>query len=216
MTANPMLGVFLHWLGGLSSASFYLGYRGVKLWAWETYWLAGGVFSWILMPWLLALTLTNDLFAVSPSATAMPSDRPRYRVHGGLRHTAAADLPRRIRQTSARHPLRYGDPVRRGNLLNRYCVRRRRGNLEGTRVVRRAKARGHQRVQPEARSAGGHLLRDHERLLRIRTGGRRSHQANHAAARDAGLVARPSRTGRGSGWRFHHELHLVHDPEHPQ
>src|ERR1039458_7152647 len=42
MTANPMLGVFLHWLGGLSSASFYLGYRGVKLWAWETYWLAGG------------------------------------------------------------------------------------------------------------------------------------------------------------------------------
>src|ERR1017187_5400511 len=64
MTANPMLGVFLHWLGGLSSASFYLGYRGVKLWAWETYWLAGGVFSWIIMPWLLALTMTNDLFAV--------------------------------------------------------------------------------------------------------------------------------------------------------
>ncbi|MGC9944927.1 MAG: L-rhamnose/proton symporter RhaT [Bryobacteraceae bacterium] len=64
MTANPMLGVFLHWLGGLSSASFYLGYRGVKHWAWETYWLAGGVFSWIVMPWLLALTMTNDLFAV--------------------------------------------------------------------------------------------------------------------------------------------------------
>jgi L-rhamnose-H+ transport protein len=64
MTANPMLGVFLHWLGGLSSASFYLGYRGVKQWAWETYWLAGGVFSWIIMPWLLALTMTRDLFAV--------------------------------------------------------------------------------------------------------------------------------------------------------
>ncbi len=64
MTANPMLGVFLHWLGGLSSASFYLGFRGVKQWAWETYWLAGGIFSWIIMPWLLALTMTNDLFAV--------------------------------------------------------------------------------------------------------------------------------------------------------
>ncbi len=64
MNANPMLGVFLHWLGGLSSASFYLGYRGVKLWAWETYWLAGGVFSWIIVPWILALTMTNDLFAV--------------------------------------------------------------------------------------------------------------------------------------------------------
>jgi len=64
MTANPLLGVFLHWLGGLSSASFYLGYRGVKKWAWETYWLAGGVFSWIIVPWLLALTMTRDLFAV--------------------------------------------------------------------------------------------------------------------------------------------------------
>jgi len=64
MNANPMLGVLLHWLGGLSSASFYLGYRGVKGWAWETYWLAGGVFSWIVMPWLLALTMTHDLFAV--------------------------------------------------------------------------------------------------------------------------------------------------------
>jgi L-rhamnose-H+ transport protein len=72
MIANPMLGVFLHWLGGLSSASFYLGYRGVKHWAWETYWLAGGVFSWIVMPWLLALTMTHDLFAVlreTPAST---------------------------------------------------------------------------------------------------------------------------------------------------
>ena len=64
MTPNPLLGVFLHWLGGLSSASFYLPYRGVKRWAWETYWLAGGIFSWIVMPWLLALTMTHDLFAV--------------------------------------------------------------------------------------------------------------------------------------------------------
>ncbi|HUO28614.1 MAG TPA: L-rhamnose/proton symporter RhaT [Bryobacteraceae bacterium] len=64
MTANPVLGVFLHWMGGLASASFYLGFRGVKSWAWETYWLAGGVFSWIIAPWVLALTMTNDLFAV--------------------------------------------------------------------------------------------------------------------------------------------------------
>jgi L-rhamnose-H+ transport protein len=36
----------------------------VKSWAWETYWLAGGMFSWIIVPWLLALTMTRDLFAV--------------------------------------------------------------------------------------------------------------------------------------------------------
>jgi L-rhamnose-H+ transport protein len=59
-----MLGVFLHWLGGLASASFYVPYRGVKVWAWETYWLVGGVFSWIVAPWLLALVITTDLSGV--------------------------------------------------------------------------------------------------------------------------------------------------------
>ncbi|HLY18155.1 MAG TPA: L-rhamnose/proton symporter RhaT [Bryobacteraceae bacterium] len=61
MSPNPILGVFFHWLGGLASASFYLGFRGVKGWAWETYWLAGGMFSWIFAPWILALTMTSDL-----------------------------------------------------------------------------------------------------------------------------------------------------------
>src|SRR5271167_1111942 len=61
---NPALGVFFHWLGGLASASFYVPYRGVKNWAWETYWLAGGFFSWILAPWILALWMTSDLIHV--------------------------------------------------------------------------------------------------------------------------------------------------------
>jgi L-rhamnose-H+ transport protein len=64
MNPNPALGVFFHWLGGLASASFYVPYRGVKNWAWETYWLVGGFFSWIIAPWLLALTMTRDLSQV--------------------------------------------------------------------------------------------------------------------------------------------------------
>ncbi len=64
MTPNPALGVFFHWLGGLASASFYVPYRNVKRWSWETYWLAGGVFSWIIAPWLIALFRTNDLISV--------------------------------------------------------------------------------------------------------------------------------------------------------
>lgn len=64
MNPNPALGVFFHWLGGLASGSFYVPYKGVKLWAWETYWLAGGFFSWIIAPWILASFLTKDLFAV--------------------------------------------------------------------------------------------------------------------------------------------------------
>src|SRR5437773_2158332 len=68
MTPNPALGVFLHWLGGLASGSFYVPYRGVKKWAWETYWLAGGVVSWIIAPWVLGLLMTRDLPAVLSEA----------------------------------------------------------------------------------------------------------------------------------------------------
>jgi len=64
MNPNPALGVLFHWLGGLASGSFYVPYKGVKYWAWETYWLAGGFFSWIIAPWILALLLTKDLLTV--------------------------------------------------------------------------------------------------------------------------------------------------------
>jgi L-rhamnose-H+ transport protein len=66
--ANPLLGVFLHWLGGLASASFYVPFRRVKIWAWETYWLVGGFFSWIIVPWILALWMTRDLIHVLQEA----------------------------------------------------------------------------------------------------------------------------------------------------
>jgi L-rhamnose-H+ transport protein len=65
---NPLLGVFFHWLGGLASASFYVSYRGVRRWSWETYWLVGGFFSWIIAPWLLGLLMTRDLFQVLSEA----------------------------------------------------------------------------------------------------------------------------------------------------
>jgi L-rhamnose-H+ transport protein len=65
---NPLLGVFFHWLGGLASGSFYVPYRRVKIWAWETYWLVGGVFSWIIAPWLLAAWMTSDLLRVLQEA----------------------------------------------------------------------------------------------------------------------------------------------------
>jgi L-rhamnose-H+ transport protein len=57
---NPVLGVFFHWLGGLASGSFYVPYKAVRKWAWEVYWLVGGFFSWIIVPWLLAVLLTNN------------------------------------------------------------------------------------------------------------------------------------------------------------
>jgi len=64
MPPNPLIGVCFHWLGGLASGSFYVPYRRVRNWAWETYWLVGGFFSWIIAPWAVGLALTNDLVGV--------------------------------------------------------------------------------------------------------------------------------------------------------
>jgi L-rhamnose-H+ transport protein len=66
--SNPLLGVLFHWLGGLASASFYVPYRGVRGWSWEIFWLIGGVFSWIIAPWLFAELRTHDLLAVLAAA----------------------------------------------------------------------------------------------------------------------------------------------------
>jgi len=61
VSANPLLGVLLCWLGGVASASFYVPFRKVRGWSWETFWLVGGVMSWIVAPWLFAGLLTHDL-----------------------------------------------------------------------------------------------------------------------------------------------------------
>ncbi|NIJ35873.1 L-rhamnose-H+ transport protein [Sphingopyxis panaciterrae] len=64
MDANPLLGVFFHWLGGLSSASFYVPYKRIRGWSWEIFWITGGIFSWLIAPWLLASIQTHDLIGV--------------------------------------------------------------------------------------------------------------------------------------------------------
>lgn len=68
MAANPALGVVFHWLGGFASASFYVPYKRIRLWSWEVFWLAGGLFSWLLAPWLFASLRTQDLLGVLAAA----------------------------------------------------------------------------------------------------------------------------------------------------
>lgn len=72
MQPDPLLGVLLHAVGGLASASFYLPYQRVRGWQWESYWLAGGFFAWILAPWTLAMIIapeTPAILAATPAKT---------------------------------------------------------------------------------------------------------------------------------------------------
>lgn len=57
-----ILGVIFHFIGGFASGSFYIPYKKVKGWAWETYWIVGGLFSWLIVP-PLAAWLTIPGFA---------------------------------------------------------------------------------------------------------------------------------------------------------
>lgn len=59
---QAILGVFFHFVGGFASGSFYLPYKKVKGWAWESYWIVGGLFSWLIVP-PLAAYLTVPGFA---------------------------------------------------------------------------------------------------------------------------------------------------------
>jgi L-rhamnose-H+ transport protein len=61
---NPVVGIFYHALGGFAAGSFYIPYSRIKNWAWEVYWLVGGLFSWILAPWIVSLLAVPDLRAL--------------------------------------------------------------------------------------------------------------------------------------------------------
>ncbi|MHC4511268.1 MAG: L-rhamnose/proton symporter RhaT [Planctomycetota bacterium] len=64
------LGIFLHAVGGFAAGSFYIPFKKVRNWAWESYWLVGGVFSWIIMPWVIAAVTVPQLLSLLGRAPA--------------------------------------------------------------------------------------------------------------------------------------------------
>lgn len=58
---QDILGVIFHFIGGFASGSFYVPFRKVRGWAWESYWIVGGIASWLMVP-LLAVHLTVPNF----------------------------------------------------------------------------------------------------------------------------------------------------------
>lgn len=69
-----LFGVLFHFIGGFASGSFYMPFKKVKGWSWESFWIVGGVFSWLIVPPLAAyLTIPGfvDIIKNTPSATLL-------------------------------------------------------------------------------------------------------------------------------------------------
>jgi L-rhamnose-H+ transport protein len=67
---QTILGIIFHTIGGVSSGSFYMPYKKVKGWSWESYWLVGGLFSWLIVPPLAAYLTIPDFMGIISSATS--------------------------------------------------------------------------------------------------------------------------------------------------
>jgi len=59
-----IFGVFFHFVGGFASGSFYIPYKKVKGWAWESFWIVGGLFSWLIVPPLAAWLTIPGFFDI--------------------------------------------------------------------------------------------------------------------------------------------------------
>lgn len=64
-----LLGILYHFIGGFSSGSFYMPFKNVKKWNWESFWIVGGLFSWLIVP-PIAAALTVPGFSGIIAATS--------------------------------------------------------------------------------------------------------------------------------------------------
>ena len=72
-TGSPVLGILIFMLGGLAGAVFYLPFKRVRNWAWESYWLIYAIVGLAIVPWLLA-------FATSPNVLSVLGSAPRGEI----------------------------------------------------------------------------------------------------------------------------------------
>ena len=68
---NPPLGVVIFMLGGLAGAIFYMPFKKVKEWAWESYWLVYALIGLLVVPCVLAFTASPNVMSVLRASPGM-------------------------------------------------------------------------------------------------------------------------------------------------
>ncbi|WPR73105.1 L-rhamnose/proton symporter RhaT [Flavobacterium sp. NG2] len=62
--SNPLLGTFVHAVGGVSASTCYVPFQKVKKWSWNTYWLLQAAFAWFVFPVIIGFLTVPDLVSV--------------------------------------------------------------------------------------------------------------------------------------------------------
>ena len=66
---GAIFGVLFHFIGGFASGSFYIPYKKVSGWSWESYWITGGIFSWLIVPPIAAYLTIPDFASIISSTS---------------------------------------------------------------------------------------------------------------------------------------------------
>ena len=59
-----IFGIIYHFVGGFASGSFYMPYKKVRGWHWESFWIIGGLFSWLIIPPIAAYLTMPGFFEI--------------------------------------------------------------------------------------------------------------------------------------------------------
>lgn len=73
---EALFGVLLILLGGFSNGSFYMPFKNIQNWSWEVFWITGGIFSWIIAPWIFSLVTVPGLMSVFSDAGISQMAKP--------------------------------------------------------------------------------------------------------------------------------------------
>ena len=64
MEANVFLGIALHAVGGIAAATCFVPQKGTTRWSYQSFWLLMCLFSWLIMPIVVAYLTVPDLMEV--------------------------------------------------------------------------------------------------------------------------------------------------------
>ena len=70
MESNPLIGTFLHAIGGGAASCCYLPFEKIKKWSYESFWIVQAMFAWLIVPCIIGfLTVPNlmDVYAKAPT-----------------------------------------------------------------------------------------------------------------------------------------------------